>query len=140
MRSQLKTADITKDSTPLWDAVYNYFKNGNLEYREIQSSKTEFEYTGEIMDGTKTGGGEYFELDWNDNGNMIDFDISVGDNTTLAYNWENKLRSATKGTKSISLRYDPDGNRIFKNSSESGQRKYIVDIAGDLPVILMELL
>ena len=44
-----------------------------------------------------------------------------------------------KGSDSINLKYDPDGNRIFKDSSESGQRKYIVDIAGDLPVILMEL-
>jgi len=40
---------------------------------------------------------------------------------------------------SISLKYDPDGNRIFKDSSQSSQRKYIVDIVGDLPVILMEL-
>jgi len=29
--------------------------------------------------------------------------------------------------------------RIFKDSSESGERKYLVDIVGDLPVILMEL-
>jgi hypothetical protein len=49
------------------------------------------------------------------------------------------IRTATKGTKTISLRYDPMGNRIYKNSSETGQRKYIVDVVGDLPVILMEL-
>ena len=139
MRSQLTEADITKDSSPWWDADYSYYKNGNLKDREIQSSKTEFEYTGEVMDGTKTGGGEYFELAWDENGNMIDFDISVGDDTTLEYNWDGKLRSGEKGSDTISLRYDPDGNRIFKASSESGQRKYIVDIVGGLPVILMEL-
>lgn len=37
------------------------------------------------------------------------------------------------------LKYDHDGNRLFKDSTEVEKRKYIVDIAGDLPVILMEL-
>ncbi len=41
--------------------------------------------------------------------------------------------------KEEDLKYDPDGNRIFKDSSEVEKRKYIVDIVGDLPVILMEL-
>jgi RHS repeat-associated protein len=91
------------------------------------------------MDGTKTEGGEYFDLAWDENGNMVDFDISVGDDTTLVYNWDCKLRSADKGSTSISLKYDPDGNRIFKDSSELGERKYIVDIAGVLPVILSQL-
>jgi len=31
------------------------------------------------------------------------------------------------------------GNRVWKNSSVNGESKYIVDIAGGLPVILMEL-
>jgi RHS repeat-associated protein len=76
-------------------------------------------------------------LAWDENGNM-----TVGIGTTLAYNWDNKLRSATEGTKSISVKYDPDGNRIWKESTVSGQtveRKYIVDVVGDLPVILMEI-
>ncbi|HUV40760.1 MAG TPA: RHS repeat-associated core domain-containing protein, partial [Sedimentisphaerales bacterium] len=55
------------------------------------------------------------------------------------YNWDNKLRSATKGTDTISLKYDPLGNRIYKDSSVNGKRKYIVDIVSDLPVILMEI-
>lgn len=51
------------------------------------------------------------------------------------------------------MRHEADGNRIFNDSSQSGERKYIVDpvrdpteevsngvdIVGDLPVILMEL-
>ena len=41
--------------------------------------------------------------------------------------------------KEEDLKYDPDGNRIFKGSTEVEKRKYIVDIVGDLPVILMEL-
>jgi len=57
----------------------------------------------------------------------------------MADNWDNKLRSGTKGADSIALKYDPMGNRVFKDSNEAGQRKYIVDITGKLPVILMEL-
>ena len=41
--------------------------------------------------------------------------------------------------KEEDLKYDPNGNRIFKGSTEVEKRKYIVDIVGDLPVILMEL-
>jgi hypothetical protein len=41
--------------------------------------------------------------------------------------------------KEEDLKNDPDDNRIFKGSTEVEKRKYIVDIAGDLPVILMEL-
>ena len=58
--------------------------------------------------------------------------------TTLEYNWDNMLRSGTKGTESLSLKYDPDGNRVKKQSG-SNTRKYIVDIAGDSPTILLEL-
>jgi len=43
---------------------------------------------------------------------------------------------------SISLKYDSFGNRIYKESTASSQttkRKYIVDIVGKLPTILLEL-
>ena len=48
-------------------------------------------------------------------------------------------KTKTNKEKEEDLKYDPDGNRIFKDSSVSGERKYIVDVSGDLPVILMEL-
>jgi len=82
-------------------------------------------------------GGESFNLDFDDNGNM-----TTGVSQTITYNWDNKLRTATKGTKSISLRYDPGGNRIRKQSIDGAdqiKRKYIVDIVGDLPTTLMEI-
>ncbi len=40
------------------------------------------------------------------------------------------------------LKYDPDGSRIYKEStvgSTTTKRKYIVDTVGDLPTILLEL-
>ncbi len=58
------------------------------------------------------------------------------------YNWDGRLRSGQSGNKSISIKYDPVGNQVWKQSSD-GQtttaRKYIVDIVGDLPVILLEI-
>lgn len=83
-----------------------------------------------------------FSLGWDDNGNMTATDMINGTDTTLQYNWDNKLRSATKGTKSISLRYDPGGNRIWKESTDGAAEtthKYIVDIVGGLPTTLMEI-
>lgn len=41
--------------------------------------------------------------------------------------------------KEEDLKYNPDGSRIFKDSSESGERKYIIGIVGYLPVILSQL-
>ena len=84
-----------------------------------------------------------FSLGWDDNGNMTATDMINGTDTTLQYNWDNKLRSATKGTKSISLRYDPGGNRIWKESTDGAAEtthKYIVDIVGGLPTTLMEMI
>lgn len=83
-----------------------------------------------------------FSLNWDDNGNMTATDMINGTDTTLQYNWDNKLRSATKGTKSISLRYDPGGNRIWKQSTDGAAEtthKYIVDIVGGLPTTLLEI-
>ncbi|MHC4546004.1 MAG: hypothetical protein ACYTDW_19585, partial [Planctomycetota bacterium] len=126
MRSQLKQVDIDKNSSPYRNAEYNYRKDGNLDSRTINSSTTSFTYAGDLMD--TASGGESFNLDFDDNGNM-----TTGVSQTITYNWDNKLRTATKGTKSISLRYDPGGNRIRKQSidgAEETTRKYIVDIVG----------
>jgi len=40
--------------------------------------------------------------------------------TELVWNWDGKLRSGTKGTDTIELRYDPLGNRVSKTVNESG--------------------
>ena len=70
---------------------------------------------------------------WNKNGQLastptIDFE----------YNWDGKLRNAAIGSDSIELKYDPMGNRVYKTSTINGNKRYIVDIAGGLPVILSE--
>lgn len=78
-----------------------------------------------------------FELDWSRKDNMI-----TGVNTTLTYNWDNKLRTGSKNNVSVEFRYDPQGNRALKKVTASGQttrRRYVVDIVGSLPTILLEL-
>ncbi|MGD0077499.1 MAG: RHS repeat-associated core domain-containing protein [Sedimentisphaerales bacterium] len=45
-------------------------------------------------------------------------------------------------SSSIAFKYDPQGNRIWRQSTVSGQtttRKYIVDVSGQLPTILLEI-
>jgi len=106
--------------------------------RTINSTQTDFTYTGNLMDDAT--GGEAFTLSWDDNGQMELVDQTSGDDTTLTYNWDGKLRHGQKGASTtIDIRYDPAGNRIYKDSTVNGERKYIVDIAGSLPVILLEL-
>ena len=50
-----------------------------------------------------------------------------------------KLRTASADGNTINIKYDPFGNRIWRKVTGENARKYIVDISGDLPVILMEL-
>jgi YD repeat-containing protein len=82
----------------------------------------------------------------NADGNMLNYDengnMTSGVDTTLVYNWDNKLRSAAKGGTTINLKYDPAGNRTYKETiggTSQGKRKYIVDVVGGLPTILLEL-
>jgi len=144
MRSQLTDANITGIiGVGDWAADYAYHDSGNIASRTIQSSTESFSYDGHLM---KDADGN--SLSWDENGNM-----KSGVSATLVYNWDNKLRSAEKGIYSVSLKYDPSGNRIWKKAQPSGgpifcyTRKYIVDIVAcpkshqgrDLPVILLEL-
>ena len=57
---------------------------------------------------------------------------------TYTFNWDNKLRKAELSATTVELKYDPFGNRVYKESGQT-ERKYVVDITGGLPVILMEL-
>ena len=148
MRSQLIKARIERTTAPtsVWEADYTYRKDGNLHTRQEtgMSQPATFEYDfdnngnddGDIMTGAHDG--ENFSLGWDWNGNMILTDMASGDDTTLEYNWDNKLRHGQCGSSSIDLKYDPMGNRVLRTAN-GVTRKYIIDISGDLPVILMEL-
>jgi RHS repeat-associated protein len=108
-----------------------------MSSRTINSgTQTNFLYTGNMM--ASASDGETFSLDYDENGNLI-YSSHESPATSYEYNWDNKLRSAEIGSTSIGLKYDPLGNRIYKNSSEAGARKYIVDVSGRLPTILCEI-
>ncbi|MFC1739032.1 hypothetical protein ACFL1G_08295 [Planctomycetota bacterium] len=66
-------------------------------------------------------GGDSFSLDWDENANCK---IGIVSGSSLVYNWDGKLRNATYDAKLIKLRYETMGNRIWKDSSEAGTRKY----------------
>jgi RHS repeat-associated protein len=83
-------------------------------------------------------GYDNFTLYRNDNGNLV-FASHEPQAMSYKYNCDNKLRSATKGTEGISVKYDPMGNRIVRNTGTATHRKYVVDISGDLPTILVEI-
>jgi len=95
------------DSNP-WTAVYNYAKNGDMNYRTIQSSTTSFSYAGNKMAGAS--GGESFSLDYDLNGNLTSNESQA---TSYEYNWDNKLRSAQKGSNTMSLRVKWLGGKSY---------------------------
>ncbi len=134
MRSQLTRVD--RDAAIPW-REYSYNKNGNMSYRKVETAQTDYGYTGERLTGATNA--EIFSVTWDENG---DIDSAGHTGWDYEFNWDNKLRKATKGSDTIEIKYDPQGNRIYKETVISGQntkRKYIVDIVGDLPVILLEL-
>jgi RHS repeat-associated protein len=75
-------------------------------------------------------------LDWDADGRMIN-----GLSRSLTYTWDSKLRSATSGSTTVALRYDPDGNRVLRSvtTGTTTSRKYIVDTVAGLPTILLEI-
>ncbi|MCD4831137.1 MAG: hypothetical protein K8R02_04930 [Anaerohalosphaeraceae bacterium] len=109
---------------------YVYQDNGDM----TSSNQTTFSYTGNEM---TTAGAD--SLDYDENGNLISGPKDASTSVSVVYNWENKLRNATIDVDGIAIKYDPAGNRIFKSSTIHGDKKYIVDVVGDLPTILLEL-
>jgi len=66
----------------------------------------------------------------------------AGVTSSLTYNHDGKLRSGSAASVTVDLKYDPDGNRIYRevdNGQTTTKRKYIVDTEGDLPVVLLEI-
>ncbi len=148
LMSQLASGKATDIDGLDWireDFVYN--KDGNVTNCNVVGSdssvaETDYSYTNsgdsDIM-ASATGDGA-FTLSSDLNGNTTKLPTSSA-NDTIEYNWDNKLRSASKGSDSITVKYDPMGNRVYKSSydgSSTTVQKFIVDIAGKLPTIIGE--
>lgn len=136
-RSQLTSASTTNIGGSTWTGQYSYHDDGNLSSRTINAGTTNFSHNADLM--TAATGSESFSLDWDANGNMTTGPIAV-----MTYNWDNKLKTAQYDNDILDLRYDPDGNRIWKSvtttdpNSVAG-RRYIIDPVGELPQILLEI-
>ncbi|MFC1677853.1 RHS repeat domain-containing protein [Planctomycetota bacterium] len=134
-RSQLTSAAITDYEADDWTGLYSYNKDGNIEQRIINAQQDDFTYDGDLMTDI-----EGDSLTWNNNGQLEEKEAPVS--IAFIYNWDDKLRQADFGSDYIKLKYDPLGNRAWKESDIGGQtttRKYILDIVGKLPVILCEI-
>jgi len=132
MLSQLTGAKISNIESSDWNGSYIYNKDGNIRERIINSDPCAYEYDGDLM--VKAEGQE---LDWDLNGNL-----TGGLAVSMEYNWDNKLRYAQAGDNSIALKYDPEGNRIWKrtcNSTNVRYRKYIIAEIDNLANILLEI-
>ncbi len=144
MRSQLLYGSTSNVGSSNWVSdSYSYDDAGNVQSHVYEtsapsSSTTSYGFVGDLMASATSGdGGDNFTLGWDDNGNLTLKDEAV--DTSLIYNWNSKLRYADYDGQSIALKYDPFGNRVLKDSSVSDKRKYIVDISGNLPTILLEI-
>jgi RHS repeat-associated protein len=128
---QLLSVSMTNINSYTWSAEYDYNKDGNIDSKTVNSDTTDFDYDGDLM--TDIGDDE---LTWDYNGQLTESVIA-----SLEYNWSGKLRKAKIGGSDVikSLKYDPMGNRVYKEipGSPDVKRKYIVDVAGRLPVILL---
>lgn len=66
--------------------------------------------------------------------------MTAGIGVNIIYNADNRIRSATAGSDGINCIYDPEGRMIFKETTlgqTASTEKYILDIVGDYPVILV---
>ena len=89
------------------------------------------------MSGNLVGGQSDDDLTWDLNGRMI-----AGVSSSLTYDHDGKLQSGSAGGVTIDLKYDPDGNRIYREVTSgptTTKRKYVIDTEGDLPVVLLEI-
>ncbi len=137
MLSQLKSANITNIGGSTWTGTYTYKENGNMVSRNLDGTSNTFKY--DIDDNGTDDCQIMTKIDTTALSTDKNGQLTAGPSSdTYIWNWDNKLRSATKSSTTIDMRYDPMGNRIFKQVG-STERKYIVDIVGGLPVVLMEL-
>ena len=139
LRGQLTDAYKSNVNGAPWTTAYNYDLAGNVvDTMDNAFDTTNYSYTGDLMTGWQVDSQTPVSLDWD----MYNGRLTQSETAELAYDLDGKLVGATVGTDSITLDYDPAGNRIAKSSTVSGvttNTKYIIDTVGDLPVILLEI-
>ena len=134
MRSELTAYDVYNPVPALIHTCdYQYDKAGNITQKTVDMVNICYGFTGDLM--TDLDGQT---LDWDNNGQLT----TGPTDSSFDWNWDGKLRSAVQDSNSIAVKYDPMGNRVWRQSSngiELVMDKYVVDISGSLPVILCVL-
>ncbi len=147
MMSRLKYAKITDISPkPYIEYTNSYDDAGNLTsyiYNEGSGdvSKT-YAFDGDQVlgydDASKV-------VSWDENGQQTSQLSAVPPDYSLMYDWEGRLRKGLLGSDNsfIEAKYTPDGARVTKkkiwDKVTSYNYKYIVDVTGMVPVVLLVL-
>ena len=126
--SELTDANISNIDSGTWTGSYVYEKNGNMVARTIQGNEQTFDYNG--LEMTNADGNN---LAYDENGQL-----TTGISKSFEWNWDGKLKQATIGGTTVTLKYDPMGNRVYKDNG-TNEHRYIVDWSGSVPVVLLVL-
>jgi len=132
--------------TPAREYTYNYDKAGNTtsyifnNYNPDNEVTYYYTYTGDLRTG-KTGG-KYCTYDKN-GGQTSLWQDDPGDFPVI-YDWDGRIRRNRYLLSGLGMeaRYTPDGVRIWKKRNwnlSSYEHKYIVDMAGNIPSVLLVL-
>jgi len=127
---QMTAASITNINSTTWTGSYTYHDDGNLDSRTEGGSTQDHGYTGDLLASVDTN-----NLAWDDNG-----DMTTGIGVSVTRNADGRAQSATSGNNSIDCVYDPDGRMVRKVTTigaSASTEKYILDVVGDYPVVLM---
>lgn len=145
MLSQLQYAYDYVDNDNYVESNCGYYKNGQLGPR---STLKEIDGYGSVLQKFYYANGyEFlgsisptFYYNYDLNGNMLNTAYTnTLYPTQMQYDWDNRIRIASRMGGGMLVRHSPDGHRVWTNTTETGQRKIIMDPVGDLAVILLEI-
>jgi len=146
MLSRLTYAKITDVAPkPYLEYTNTYDNAGNLTdyiYNEGAGDITKtYSFNGDLVTGDNTGK----SVNWDENGRQTSQLNTVPADYSLEYDYEGRLRKGLLGNANsrIEAKYTPDGVRVRKKKIVDGvtvyNHKYIVDVFGGVPAILLVL-
>ena len=127
---QMTAASVTNINSTTWTGSYTYHDDGNLDSRTEGGSTQDHSYTGDLLTGIDAN-----NLAWDDNG-----DMTTGIGVSITRNADGQIQSATASGNSIDCVYDPEGRMVRKVTTigaSASTERFILDIVGDYPVVLM---
>ena len=138
----LATSDVYK-------TTYTYDLAGNMLNKVYNDGvedywDTTYTYDGDQVVQTAHLGGGQKDITWDENGRQTAKSHTSPSHNTLEYDWDGRLRAGDGWGTGLGMeaRYTPDGVRIAKKriwNLSSYDHKYIVDMVGNIPNILLVL-